>query len=164
MNHIFVTKWSAPTLVAHSATTSSILSLKRQCLLCRESIYFGTPLRKHCRLNSLIADEIPYWEYKFLAEDDCGRDGFKVEYDDYFWADKDGNDFLLMLIVSLPQCAWLKLYGDPESVYFSPRAPDNPPCSAGGARKGGYANRPAGGHAGGDSALVPPGKDFFILN
>ena len=53
-----------------------------------------------------MADEIPYWEYTFLADDDCGSDGFKVEYDDHFWADKDGNDLLLMSIALLPQCVW----------------------------------------------------------
>ena len=92
MNQIVDAKWSAPTWVAHSATTSSILALKRQCLLYRESIHFDTTLSKHCRLNRLMADEIPYWEYTFLADDDCGSDGFKVEYDDHFWADKDGNE------------------------------------------------------------------------
>ena len=57
-----------------------------------------------------MADEISYWEYTFLAEDDCGSDGFKAEYSDHLWADTDGNDTLLMLIASLPQCVWLKLY------------------------------------------------------
>jgi len=67
-----------------------------------------------------MADEIPYWEYTFLADDDCGSDGFKVEYDDHFWADKDGNDLLLMSIALLPQCVWLELYSDPEGVCFAP--------------------------------------------
>ena len=49
-----------------------------------------------------MAGEIPYWEYTFLAEDDCGSDGLKVECDDQFWADKDGIDLLLMLIALLP--------------------------------------------------------------
>ena len=95
MNHIADAKWSAPTWVQHSAATSSILVLKRQCFLCRESIRFGTPLRKHCRLNRLMAHEIPYWDYTFLAEGDCGSDGFKVEHGDHFWADTDGNDQLM---------------------------------------------------------------------
>jgi hypothetical protein len=43
-----------------------------------------------------------------------------VEYDDHFWADKDGNDLLLMLIVVLPQFVWLELYGDLKSVCFAP--------------------------------------------
>jgi hypothetical protein len=85
-------KWSALTWIAHSVTTSSILVLKRQCLLCRKPIHFGTPLSKHCRLNRLMADEIPYWEYTFLAEYDWGSDGFKVYYGDHFWADKDENE------------------------------------------------------------------------
>ena len=29
-----------------------------------------------------MAHEIPYWDYTFLAEDDCGIDGFKVEHGD----------------------------------------------------------------------------------
>jgi hypothetical protein len=37
-----------------------------------------------------MAHEIPYWDYTFLAEDDCGSDGFKVEHGDHFWADTDG--------------------------------------------------------------------------
>jgi hypothetical protein len=48
-----------------------------------------------------MAIEIPYWEYTFLAEGDCGSDGFKIEYDGHFWTDKDGNDSLLMLIALL---------------------------------------------------------------
>jgi hypothetical protein len=65
-----------------------------------------------------MADEIPYWEYTFLAEDDCGSNGFKVEYGGNLWADKDGNGTLLMFIALLPQCVWLKLYWDPEGVCF----------------------------------------------
>jgi hypothetical protein len=67
-----------------------------------------------------MAGEIPYWEYAFLAEGDCGSDGFKVEYGDHLWADKDENDTLLRLIALLPQCVWLELYGYPEGVCFAP--------------------------------------------
>jgi hypothetical protein len=67
-----------------------------------------------------MAHEIPYWDYIFLAEDDCGSDGFKVEHGGHFWADTNGNDQLLTLTALLPQCVWLELYGDPEGMCFSP--------------------------------------------
>jgi hypothetical protein len=67
-----------------------------------------------------MAEEILYWEYTFLAEDDCGGDGFKVECGEHLWADKDGIGTLLMFIALLPQCVWLKLYWDPEGVCFAP--------------------------------------------
>jgi hypothetical protein len=67
-----------------------------------------------------MAGEIPYWQYTLLAEEDYGSDGFKVECDDDFWADKDGNGLLLMCIALLPQCVWLELYGDPEGVRLAP--------------------------------------------
>jgi hypothetical protein len=55
---------------------------------------FLHPTEKALPFDCLMADEIPYWEYIFLTEDDCGSDGFKAEHDDNFWADKDGNEFL----------------------------------------------------------------------
>ena len=67
-----------------------------------------------------MAHEIPYWDYTFLAEDDCGSDGFKVEHCDNFWADTDGYDQLLTMTALPPQCVWLDLYGDPEGVCFAP--------------------------------------------
>jgi hypothetical protein len=71
-------------------------------------------------MNRLVAGEIPYREYAFLAEGDCGSDGFKVEYGDHLWANTDGNDTLLMFIASLPQCVWLKLYWDPRACALLP--------------------------------------------
>jgi hypothetical protein len=42
-----------------------------------------------------MVDQVLYWEYTFLAEDDFGSNSFKAEYSINFRADKDGNDFFI---------------------------------------------------------------------